>query len=256
LISEHVIAGLLDELEKIGQETLDDRAAAAMAGLGTGVGSMVGASIPGYLSGAIKSQDPVTAADIAKIRKAMDMPDPVMLTKDPMLAQHGGGANAMALDEASRKSLKLGPGQYTRSFANPEAGLGVAAHEMGHGASARTAIGRAMRRAAPVAKTVGTLGGTGMAMLGDPEGQAVKYAPLVGAAGILPHVAEELGADARALAAMGRAGYGSGRIARALGRRALGTGSHIIGTGGMAVAAPYAIGRVRKYLKEKREKGE
>lgn len=254
------IAGLLDELEKISKkkDEVSPDIAVGERVLGAGTG-LLGVAIPAGLVGtglgmatAVPSSQPATAADVSKLRQAMDMPDPVQLERSRLLSlQHGGGVNAMPVTEADRAALKLSPGQHSRSLVDPATGVGTLAHEMGHGSVVRNPVGRLVRTIAGPARAVGALGGLGMAVAGDPEGEAAKYAPLVGAAGALPTIGEEAVADIKGLIGQHRAGYGAGRILRSAGRRALGFGSYLVGLGAPLVAAPYAVVKARKYWRKR-----
>lgn len=259
-----VVRGFIDEVEKIAKKLSEEDKSRISVGekiLGTGTG-LLGVGVPAGIAsaGAGMATGPMNPAeqassmgDVAKLRKAMDMPDPVTLARDPVIDQMGGGANAMPMTEARRAELKLKPGQHSRSYANPSVGVGTLAHEMGHGKFVRNPLGRAVRTIAGPAKLLGGLGGVGMAALGDPEGDAVKYAPLVGAAGALPQIGEEAAADIMGLRGLHRAGYRGSQLARAAGRRALGFGSYLAGVGAPMVLTPYAIGKARKYWKKRLE---
>jgi len=264
-LSEPIVAGLLDELEKISKKSKapeDPRIGVGEKILGTGTG-LAAAGIPAGLAGAglgalaqIPADQAANMGDVAKIRQAMNMPDPVELGRSPVTQMHGGGANAMPVVEDHRAQLKLKPGQHSRSFSDPSMGIGTLSHEMGHGSVVRSRLGRALRHSQMPARAIGGLGSVGMAALGDPEGDAVKYAPLVGAAGALPTMAEETIASGKGLMALRRAGYGGGRIARAAGRNLLGLGSYAAGMAAPMVATPYAIGKARQYWRKKLEEGQ
>lgn len=126
------------------------------------------------------------------------------------------------------------------------------AHELGHGRLRESTLGKIIGHARMPGQLLGGLGGTAMATFADPDSKVSKYAPLVGAAGMLPTIADEAYASLKGYGALKRMGYAPEALGHA--RRQLGKAFGTYATAAIPlVAAPYVIRKIKKHYKNKRE---
>lgn len=133
------------------------------------------------------------------------------------------------------------------------AGIHVGAHELGHGQFGATGIGRVTRHLRLPAGIGGAIGANYMATR-DPDSKAAKWAPAVGALGVAPILGEEAMASFNALRAMKRAGHSPEAMSVAKKQLGKAWGTYGLALGLPAVAAPYAIRKLRQHRMAKREK--
>lgn len=266
--------GFFDELSKIAQETSGERAANIGAGLGIGIGSsMVGRGLAGAVGQNLqedvaRSGLTTTQAEAEKIRKAMGVKSGVHVVEggghlgQAMHIPKGGstpkfmrsveramyeqqGIPREAIEKGFKEGISVAPGS---------GGAHLAAHELGHGKFRQGRVGQFLAKARMPGGLVAGFGAPILAGAADPDSTASKLAPVVGAAGVAPLLADEGYASLKGYRTMKRMGYN--KAALKAGRRQLlkAFGTYGLGVAAPAIAAPVAIRAFKKW--RQKSKGE
>lgn len=137
------------------------------------------------------------------------------------------------------------------NFIPEQAGPWIAGHELGHESFERTRLGKVTKAVKfPLGVGAGLAAGF-MASRSDPESTTAKLAPLVGAVGIAPALGEEAAASVRALRGLRALGASPEMQRVAKKQLAKAWGAYGLALGLPAVAAPYAVRKIRQYYRHK-----
>jgi hypothetical protein len=157
---------------------------------------------------------------------------------------------AVRTGELSKEELEKAM-QGGLSLASPYGGAHFLAHELGHGHLRQSGLGKVIAGLRWPGVAVGGLGGLVASTAADPDSPVSKYAPLAGALGVAPMMADEAYASLKGYGAMKRLGYDPQALSAA--RRQLGKafGTYGLGIAAPLIATPFAVRKIKQKLKER-----
>jgi hypothetical protein len=166
-------------------------------------------------------------------------------SKDPAEIERVKRQAARIIEHGFQKGVEVLPSQV---------GAHVHAHELGHSAIGASKFGKILRGSRLPLGVGSAIAAGYMASKADTDSKTSKLAPLVGAAGIAPHLGEEAWASFKAMKGLKQIGTSAAELALAKKQLGRAWGTHALAFGLPVVAIPALITAARKFHKGRREK--